>query len=53
MLANKAKEDHIIPLYLIPVAVTLRVARTLQKRLMSEVQNFNTQFTYVFRHPGA
>ena len=45
--------DHRIPLYSIPVAVSLRADKTVLKRLWSENFNFNTPFTHVFRHPEA
>ena len=44
---------HRMPLYFIPVSVSLRVARTLLKILLSKNLNFNTQFTHAFRQPGA
>ena len=45
--------NHRMPLYFIPVSVSLRLARTLLKRLVSKNKNFNTQFTHASRHPGA
>ena len=44
---------HIIPQYKIPVAVSLRAARTLLKILKSKNKNVNTQFTHISRHRGA
>ena len=35
-----------------PIAVSMRAARTLLKRLTSENLNLSTQFALVPRHPG-
>ena len=43
---------HRMPLYFVPVSVSLRVARTLLKRLLSKNLNLNIQFTHASRHPG-
>ena len=40
---------HRIPLYFIPVSVSLMLARTLLKILLSKNKNFKTQFTYASR----
>ena len=50
------KDDNIhhrMPLYLIPVFLGLRLARTLLKRLLSTNKFFNSQFTHASRHTGA
>ena len=39
---------HRMPLYFIPVSVSLRLARTLIKRLLSKNLNFKTQFTHAY-----
>ena len=44
---------HRMPLYFIPVSVSLGVARTLLKRLLSKNLDFNTRFTHASRRPGA
>ena len=44
---------HRFPLHQLIVVVSLRVDRTLLKRLMSKRWDFNTQFTYFSIHPGA
>ena len=45
--------NHRMPLYFILVSDSLRLARTLLKRLLSKKLKFNTQLTHASRHPGA
>ena len=45
--------SHRMQRYFIPVSVSLRVAMTLLKRLLSKNLNFNSQITHASRQPGA